>query len=171
MMRIIKGYEGEYVVYDCGCVLSFKHNKTKPYRILKQDTFNGGYKRVTLSVGNKQKRVSVHRLVAEYFLPVISGKRFVNHKDGDKTNNHVSNLEWCTSSENERHSYSVLGKVNPQRKLSPDLVEYIRSNAVPGNCRLGGGRKSGNIKTIADKCGISINTVHNILKGKYYASA
>ena len=61
-----------------------------------------------LSPGRKHKRV--HRLVAEAFIPNPLGKEQVNHKDGNKKNNHVNNLEWVTVSENERHKIDVLGK-------------------------------------------------------------
>lgn len=68
----------------------------------------GGYLQVMLSPGRKHKRV--HRLVAEAFIPNLMGKTQVNHKDGNKRNNQVNNLEWATSSENERHKIDVLGK-------------------------------------------------------------
>ena len=49
----------------------------------------------------------LHRFIAEYFLPKVKGKEFVNHKNGNKLDNRLSNLEWCTKSENAIHSYKI----------------------------------------------------------------
>lgn len=59
-----------------------------------------GYVQVTVT----RRQKLVHRLVAENFVPRVEGKNIVNHKDGDKTNNHFENLEWCTQAENIAHS-------------------------------------------------------------------
>jgi len=71
---------------------------------LKQYT-NGhkGYSKVTIN----KKNYFVHRLVAIAFLENPENKKIVNHIDGDKSNNHVSNLEWCTYSENSKHAYDI----------------------------------------------------------------
>ena len=69
-----------------------------------------GYLRVSLSNGIiKHKRFSIHRLVAEAFIPNPNNLPQVNHKDENKTNNCVDNLEWCTAIENLNHS-NVIGK-------------------------------------------------------------
>ena len=102
----------------------------------------------------------VHRLVATHFLPNNSNKPHVNHIDGDPTNNHVSNLEWCTPSENELHSYGVLGKVNPIRKLTDEQASEIRA-------------KKGYIPSpkLAAMYGVSKATVLNIWNNVYYIKA
>lgn len=69
-------------------------------KMLKPVLNNNGY----LVVGIKDKHYSVHRIVAKTFLEQIPGKDYVNHKDGNKTNNHVDNLEWCTAKENTNHA-------------------------------------------------------------------
>lgn len=61
---------------------------------------SSGYLYLGVRVNGKFMNLRVHRIVAETFLPKIDGKEFVNHIDGDKTNNCVDNLEWCTASEN-----------------------------------------------------------------------
>ena len=83
-----------------------KNNKTQ--YILKGDLNCKGYKRVVLEP--KGKHHFIHRLVAEAFIPNPDNKPQVNHKDGNKLNNHVSNLEWCTNAENTLHSYTALGR-------------------------------------------------------------
>tara|TARA_R110000822_G_scaffold289292_1_gene410588 strand:- start:1 stop:513 length:513 start_codon:yes stop_codon:yes gene_type:complete len=90
-----------YSITEDGKVFS---NNTKAFLI---PFNNNGYLRVGLSKDNKHRKFLVHRLVAEAFLLKIDDKKIVNHKDGNKTNNHVSNLEWCTYSENLRHAYNT----------------------------------------------------------------
>ena len=68
---------------------------------------NSGYLRVSLSTENKCKKFLVHRLVAEAFIPNNDNKKLVNHIDGNKQNNDISNLEWCTYSENLKHAYKI----------------------------------------------------------------
>lgn len=69
-----------------------------------------GYHRYDLCINGKRIVRSGHRLVAEAFIPKVKGKTLINHKDGNKTNNRVDNLEWCTCKENSTHAYSTLGK-------------------------------------------------------------
>lgn len=69
-----------------------------------------GYLYLGVRVGGKFRNLRVHRLIADTFLPKVDGKNFVNHIDGNKTNNRIDNLEWCTSSENEVHKVRVLDK-------------------------------------------------------------
>ena len=98
----IAGYEGLYEVSDVGTV---RCRKSDHYRLmkLKYNRFTGYYA-VDLRKDGKCKTFSVHRLVATAFLPNPDGLPYVNHKDEDKTNNCVSNLEWCTSEYNNLYS-------------------------------------------------------------------
>lgn len=112
----IAGFEGRYQISRHGqvCSLGRKVNsrwgkyRTVKTRILATFITKEGYETVDIA---RQKKFLVHRLVAQAFIPNPENKPCVNHLDGDKTNNHVSNLEWCTYQENERHSFNVLGKV------------------------------------------------------------
>ena len=78
-----------------------------PLKLYKE---RNGYMRVWIIQNGKRVKASVHRLVAKAFIPNPENKPCVNHIDGNKENNCASNLEWCTHSENEKHSYRVLGK-------------------------------------------------------------
>ena len=122
---IILPYEGFYQVSNLGRVRSLDRIVTQQGRgkvfhgnrkskILKQHLQNCGYLLVWLSrQGRKKKALTVHRLVAESFVKNPYGYDFVNHKDGDKTNNNYENLEWCTKSQNCKHAYNVLNHKPP----------------------------------------------------------
>ena len=98
--RDIKGYEGLYKVSNTGEVFSCISN-----RLMKPSLSGSGYKQIRLSKDKKATGKMIHRLVAEAFIPNPKNKRTVNHKDGNKLNNNVFNLEWNTYSENLRHAY------------------------------------------------------------------
>lgn len=94
----IDGYDGFYQVSNLGNVRS---SKTKQ-NIYYSDT-NKGYFRVNLYKNKKRKSYSIHRLVAEYFLDNPNNYPCVNHKDCNKKNNRVDNLEWCTYKYNNNY--------------------------------------------------------------------
>lgn len=101
----IKGFEEFYAVSNLGRIMSFKQdNKGK---ILKLTNKKGDYFRLHLSSKDKKRSVSVHRLVAEHFIKNPYLLPTVNHIDGNKQNNAVSNLEWCTQSHNVKESMRI----------------------------------------------------------------
>lgn len=95
----INGYEGLYSVTSHGRVWSHRRGKFRKSCLDKD-----GYPFIFLSVKGKQKFYRNHRLVAIHYIPNISDKPEVNHKDGDKTNCKYDNLEWSTSQENTNHA-------------------------------------------------------------------
>lgn len=114
--RDVPGYEGLYQVSDCGIVRSLDRTviggacgptKRIRGRELSQATDRGGYKVVCLCRDGSAKSAKVHRIVAEAFIPKEHGRHCVNHIDGDKTNNSVENLEWCSQLENNRHAIAT----------------------------------------------------------------
>ena len=137
----IPNYEGLYYatmdgkIFSHGKTLKFGRNERKTMaKEKKQSTHACGYLRVVLSHGRINKGFLVHRLIAMVFLPNPENKPMVNHKDGNKKNNHVSNLEWCTRKENElhakNHGLKPSGQRNGSSKITDDDAEYIRNNYI-----------------------------------------
>lgn len=138
----IEGYEDKYMVSNYGNVKS--NNKV----LTKQNGYN--YFRVTLSNNGKRKHFQIHRLVAKAFIPNPKNLPEVNHKDGNKQNNMVENLEWCTRSENELHcyrnnpelhktsiinQYDLNGKFIKQWKSIKDALKELKINNISACCR------------------------------------
>lgn len=94
----IKGYEGMYAVTSCGKVWSYKTKK-----FLKSNINAKGYKRVCLCKNNGVKRLTIHKLVAMAYIPNLNDLPQINHKDENKDNNAVNNLEWCTNKYNSNY--------------------------------------------------------------------
>lgn len=100
----VKGYEGKYQISSNGFVKSLNFNHTGKEKRLKNKINRKGYCYVTLYQDGKQSYPGIHRLVAETFLPNPNNLEQVNHIDGNKKNNNVENLEWCTNLENMKHA-------------------------------------------------------------------
>lgn len=126
----IKGFEGLYEISNAGNIRSFHSREAKT---LKTWESKDGYIRVSLRKNSKIYSKLVHRLVAKTFIPNPENKPQVNHIDGDKTNNKIDNLEWCTAKENIQHAYDtglhklLKGKNNPNygNKLSEEAKKKI----------------------------------------------
>lgn len=137
--RDVVCYEGLYEVSNKGRVKSFQHKVVK-IRIPQK---HGEYFALGLSKFGKQKTICIHALVAKAFIPNPENKPFVNHRDGDKYNNCVENLEWSTVAENTQHAYdtglakALRGAKNGGAKFTEEQVKEIRSMHIKGDKNFG----------------------------------
>lgn len=151
--RDIKGFEGSYQVSNLGQVKSLRNGSE---RVLKPRMNVYGYMQVDLCDG-KRKHYKVHRLVAQAFLPNPDNLPQVNHKDENKTNNAVSNLEWCDGCYNTRYGSCIERRArtntnNP--KHSKTVYQYTKDgefvNTYPSLCEVK--RQTGYPKTNVSEC-------------------
>lgn len=138
-MKNIKGYEGLYGITSCGKVWSYRRKK-----FLKPGVNNDGYLYINLSKNGKYKSYVIHRLVAEAYLPNPENLPQINHKDENKTNNCLQNLEWCdanyninygtrnTKASNSRKKpilqFSLDGELIREWPSATDVGREVRSN-------------------------------------------
>jgi len=168
MSKAILNFD-EYSITEDGRVYSSVTNKW-----LKPRNAGAGYKTVMLYKNKKGKNFYVHRLVAKAFIEQAEGKDFVNHIDGDKANNCVTNLEWVTCSENMLHANATglhngsekqkaaareNGKV--MRKLTLEQVSEVKDMYAGGMFQ----------REIAEYFGMSQPQISSVLLGKVYKEA
>ena len=137
----IKGYEGLYKISNFGRIIRLQYIRrnilTKRVSIYKlhfiKPILQKGYLSCSLSKNGVIKRFRLHRLIAINFIPNPNGYKVVNHIDGNKINNSLKNLEWCTIADNNRHayrtglnkgSYGMKGKKGSLCKLSKSVCQY-----------------------------------------------
>ena len=110
-MKDIKGYEGIYGITSCGKVWSYRRKK-----FLKPGTDGNGYLKVKLCKDNENKNCYVHRLVAEAYIPNTENLPEINHKDENKANNCLQNLEWCDRKYNNNYGFCITKRSNSHKK-------------------------------------------------------
>ncbi len=172
----LENYEGKYMISDFGRIKiperisrrkDLKDQHVIPEKILKPKTTKCGYKSITLYINSTPKSYLLHRLIAKQFIVNVNNLPQINHKDGDKTNNHISNLEWVTASINMqyafdtklKHGYS--GEKNPMSKYSNEFITNIW-NDIQDNILCGA--------QIADKYKVNRVLVSEIKHGKKWAN-
>lgn len=164
-MKDVIGYEDLFSITEDGKLWS---KRTK--RFLKQNISKTGYWQVSTKIGGRggtNKCFKIHRLVCEAYHKNPEDKPFVNHKDGNKLNNLVSNLEWCTQSENMIHAYETglasmdKGVLSVNSSLTQEQVDYIRRVYIPRDKVFG-------CRALANKFGVCHFVISVVTQNKRY---
>lgn len=121
-MKPIAHFEGRYEIAEDGSVLNLANNT-----LLSASLNPKGYLRVGLADGKGgHKQYSVHSLVARHYIPNPYGYSQINHKDGNKRNNHINNLEWCSCAQNAQHALATgLRKGYMPADTKEDLLKRV----------------------------------------------
>lgn len=161
--RAIPSLEGRYEASENGDIRHIANHKPRRARRNKN-----GYMQMNFSLNDgtgKTKTILVHKLIAETFIENPDKLPYINHIDGDKTNNHVSNLEWCTASENISHAFGMglaankKGEESSLAKFTNEQVREIRY--IHG--------KGVSETSLAVLLGVSQSTIGRIVRGERYA--
>jgi len=155
-MKDILEFDGLYKVNEYGEVFKLTNKGLKK---MKNQIDKNGYQVLTFNFANKVFNRKIHRLVAIHYIPNPLNKRCVNHIDGIKTNNHISNLEWVTHSENMIHATKIgiannKGELNPAAKISNIQRKEIKELRLKGKL----------LTEIASIYGLSFQHVSTICK-------
>lgn len=143
----------DYPDYEVSSLGRIKNIQTG--KILKQEIKKEGYASIRIfNSARKRKHLNVHALVAEAFLSPKS--ECVNHKDGNKTNNNVNNLEWCTYSYNNRHAYAHKLKKPYQQRITDtdrDEISQMVREGIPK-------------REIAEMYSVSVSCIYKLIERK-----
>ena len=161
----VEGYEGIYQISNKGRIKSFHYGRA---HLMRGGGGKSGYRTVVLNKDGRSRTKLLHVLIAKTFIPNPEKKPFVNHKDGDKLNNCVENLEWVTAKENTRHAIENglikrnYGTDHQMSKFSDEDIKFIFSVFKKGDRNFG-------INALAKKFGVNKSTIERIIKGKTYS--
>lgn len=174
--RDIPGYEGIYQASSLGRVRSLDRVIEHPHtgstrlrgKVLIQAPNGRGYLKVTLSRDNVKAQRTAHRLVLEAFVGPAPDGMECNHRNGNKTDNRLSNLHWVTASENSRHALRTglasgkSGEDNGNAKLSPEIAEMIRKIYALNQFTM---------EEIGLMWGVSHQAIRDVVRGKRWANS
>lgn len=160
----IQSENGLFSISSCARI---KNNTTG--KILKQSVGKTGYYQIVTKIGGRNGRNRLFRVHREYaiaFIPNPHGLPQVNHKDGNKLNNSIDNLEWCTAAYNTQHAHKLQlttvhrGHENSQSKLSKEDREFILKNYSRYDVNYTG-------RALAEKFGVDKMQIYRIIKRGY----
>lgn len=154
----VKEFEEYYLISPVGKVYSIRRNKVLSSFV------SAGYEQIELNVGGHVYKKLIHRLVAESYIPNPNNLPCVNHLDGNKLNNDISNLEWCTYSENMVHASEhgllhTIGEKQYSSKLTEKDVKYIRNVYKKGDPEYGS-------SALGRKFNVDHKAIYSIIAGK-----
>jgi len=147
----------EHANYEVNQFGQIRHKKRK--QILKSRGNNGGYQYVNFKIDGKNTNFAVHRIVANAFIPNPKGYTEVNHKDYDKTNNCVENLEWVSSTQNKQHAYLKEKNRNSRGK---EVEQYTKNGILI--------KRFPTITAAANEIGCCISAISNCCLGRTKSS-
>lgn len=158
----IQGTSGSYQISDLGRLKSIskqwicgtKSVRSKPETIMVWNQDLAGYSITTLRINGKPKAISLHRMIAIHFIDNPLNKPYVNHVDGNKRNNSIDNLEWCTASENAIHAFSIGLNSSPKGEGSHNGVKVKITKKNTGEVFI-----FPTMSIAAKEMGIGINTI------------
>ena len=159
-----------YTIGNYGTIIGARGTPLSTYANTK------GYVKVALSRKNKTCNRFVHRLIAEHFIPNPSNLPTVNHIDGDKSNNTIGNLEWCSYKDNMQHATHIINKMDflsntpIARKLNVEQVREIKTQIPYLNTIIGTTEYYNIINTFADRYNVTTQTIKCIVWGKTWKS-
>lgn len=161
-----KDYGDFYEISNYG-----KIRNGKTHKVRRNNVNHNGYYFVSGSLGSRENKITfrVHKAVAESFIDNPDNLPMVNHKDGNKLNNHIENLEWCTNAENLQHAAKnnllciYHGEENINAKLNNEAVCFIRANYIPYDKTFG-------TRGLARKFGVDHKTIIRVLNNETWCS-
>jgi hypothetical protein len=162
MWKVIPAFGGRYEASETG---EIRHSLNKNIRKPRRNKF--GYLQLNFSRNDgtgKSDTILVHRLIALTFIPNPLNLPEVNHKDGNKQNNHIDNLEWCNDSQNQKHAYEIglqksqKGEKHVKAKLTDDQAKQVKQLYAEGISQ----------QRIADFFNVSQTTISKIIRGIRY---
>ena len=159
-----RNYNGtQYDVSNYGRVRSNHYGGRNEQRLLKLSKTEKGYVRCMIYEDGRLVQKKVHRMVAEMFLDRVEGKDEVNHKDGNKLNNHVDNLEWCNRKENMRHAHEMGFMKNAKeyaKRISKPVVGIFLCDGKEA--------RFNSVEEASRELNIRRSNIFNVLHGKYH---
>lgn len=171
--KIIDGYDELFGISNLGRVYHKRYMVNSRYGkmrwvssgYIKPTLGKRGYYVVNLFYKNKRKSFYLHRLLAEYFIPKVEGKNFVNHINGIKTDNAINNLEWCTHKENNNHALNTglnkeIGETHHNTKFTKYDVIFIREQYDNKDLYT--------VRRLANYFNCSVSTIYKIGKRKQW---